>query len=79
MTQPYKKRRVASISMTATPVAHIEFLGGIMRPVYEDEAGQYVYDDDGESRRTITFHRSLSSPCLPTEGDSFVLNQSAHE
>ena len=30
-------------------VAHVEFLGGAMRPVYEQPDGrQYVHDDDGE-------------------------------
>lgn len=29
------------------PVAFIEFAGGPMRPVYEDDRSQYVFDDDG--------------------------------
>ena len=29
------------------PVAFIEFAGGPMRPVYEDEKGQYVIDEFG--------------------------------
>jgi len=30
-------------------IAYTEFLGGAMRPVYEDaDGGQYVHDDDGE-------------------------------
>jgi hypothetical protein len=39
--------------MPASPndrvIAYTEFLGGPLRPVYEDsEGGQYVHDDDGE-------------------------------
>jgi hypothetical protein len=30
-------------------VAYVEFVGGAMRPVYEEPSGrQYVYDNDGE-------------------------------
>ena len=35
--------------MTDPVVAYVEFVGGIMRPVYEEPGGrQYVFDDDGE-------------------------------
>lgn len=35
--------------MGREPVARVEFLGGIMRPVFEDMDGrQWVTDDDGE-------------------------------
>jgi hypothetical protein len=33
------------------PIAYTEFAGGAMRPVYEDDRGQFVIDDDG--RRTV--------------------------
>jgi hypothetical protein len=29
-------------------IAEIEFTDGIMRPVFEDDRGQYVLDDNGE-------------------------------
>ena len=29
------------------PIAYTEFAGGAMRPVYEDDFGQFVFDDDG--------------------------------
>jgi hypothetical protein len=36
-------------------ICYSEFLGGIMRPVYEDAVGQYVIDDDGEQVRGVWF------------------------
>jgi len=29
------------------PIAFVRFTGGAMRPVYEDERGQFVIDNDG--------------------------------
>jgi hypothetical protein len=34
--------------MTHEPIAHIEFAGGPMWPVFEDGSRQYVVDDDGK-------------------------------
>jgi hypothetical protein len=36
-------------------VAYTEFLGGNVRPVYEDHHGQYVIADDGEPVRGVWF------------------------
>jgi hypothetical protein len=37
-------------------VAHVEFVGGVVRPVYEDAGGrQYVYDDDGNTVAGVWF------------------------
>jgi hypothetical protein len=33
--------------MTLEPIAYTEFTDGVMRPVYEDARGQFVFDDDG--------------------------------
>jgi hypothetical protein len=36
-------------------VCYTEFLGGIIRPVYEDAIGQYVMDDEGLPVRGVWF------------------------
>jgi hypothetical protein len=33
--------------MTLEPIAYIEFTAGVIRPVFEDTRGQFVFDDDG--------------------------------
>jgi hypothetical protein len=33
--------------MNLEAIAHVEFTDGIQRPVYEDERGQFVLDDEG--------------------------------
>jgi hypothetical protein len=33
--------------MTLEPIAYTEFTDGTKRPVFEDERGQLVFDDDG--------------------------------
>jgi hypothetical protein len=36
-------------------VAYVEFLGGAVRPVFEDAAGQYDVDDAGNVVRSVWF------------------------
>ncbi|HKB40021.1 MAG TPA: hypothetical protein VKD72_26530, partial [Gemmataceae bacterium] len=47
-------------------VAHVEFTDGQRRPVWEDERGQYVVDEDGTKVRGVWL-------ILPDEADSPIV------
>jgi len=44
------------------PIAYIEFAGGTMRPVFEDDRSQFVFDDDRNRVNGVWF--------IPVESDS---------